>query len=406
MQKHAPHSAPVRVLLFLLAIAVLGALVLATAFGWGIKYYNSPGPNTEDITVIIPRGTGFKGITSLLDEADVIEHPTAFSVIALALEKAGKVKAGEYAFPAHVTPKDVLDSLVEGKTVIHRLTIPEGLTTKQVLRLVEQEDKLEGPIPNDLKEGELLPETYYFSRGDSRAELVARMRRSMRELLMELWETRRSNLPYRTPQEAVTLASIVEKETGLPSEYGMVASVYINRLRKGMKLQADPTVIYAITMGQEDFNRKVLYSDLRRESPYNTYYTTGLPPGPIANPGRGAIMAALNPPETDYIFFVANGRGGHNFAVTYNDHSNNVQKFRDILSAQASSPAMTEKRDVKDAATGEAVKTEEVKDVTPPVAEPENAPVKLENIPAKQETPALEDAGAKKEAAPVAVTAE
>lgn len=405
MQKHAPHSAPVRVLLFLLSIVVLGALVLATAFGWGIKYYNSPGPHSEETTVVIPKGTGFKGITALLDESGVIEHPAAFSVIALALDKAGKVKAGEYAFPANVPPKDVLESLVEGKTVIHRLTVPEGLTTQQVLRLVEQEDKLEGTLPNDLKEGELLPETYYFSRGDSRSELVARMRRSMRESLMELWDTRRSNLPYRTPQEAITLASIVEKETSLPSEYGMVASVYINRLRKGMKLQADPTVIYAITMGQEDFNRRVLYSDLRRESPYNTYYTTGLPPGPIANPGRAALMAALNPPETDYIFFVANGRGGHNFAVTYQDHSSNVQKFRDILSAQTDSPAAPEKPDAEKIPE-ESGKTEEVKSVTPPVAEPENAPVKLEKIPAKQDAPEAKSASMKKETTPVAVAAE
>lgn len=405
MQKHPPHSAPVRVLLFLLAIVVLGALVLATAFGWGIKYYNSPGPKDEETTVVIPKGTGFKGITALLDESGVIEHPAAFSAIAVALDKAGKVKAGEYAFPANVPPKDVLESLVEGKTVIHRLTVPEGLTTQQVLRLVEQEDKLEGTLPNDLKEGELLPETYYFSRGDSRAELVARMRRSMRESLMELWETRRSNLPYRTPQEAITLASIVEKETSIPSEYGMVASVYINRLRKGMKLQADPTVIYAITMGQEDFNRRVLYSDLRRESPYNTYYTTGLPPGPIANPGRGALMAALNPPETDYIFFVANGRGGHNFAVTYQDHSSNVQKFRDILGAQTDSPATQEKPDAEKMPE-ESGKTEEVKSVTPPVAEPENAPVKLEKIPAKQDAPEAKSASVKKETTPVAVAAE
>lgn len=393
MQKHTPHSAPVRVLLFLLAIVVICALAVATAFGWGIKYYNSPGPNAEETTVIIPKGTGFKGITALLTEGGVIEHPAAFSLIAVALQKAGNVKAGEYAFPANVPPKDVLESLVEGKTVIHRITIPEGLTTLQVLQLVEGEDKLEGPLPNDVKEGELLPETYYFSRGDLRAELVARMRRSMRELLMELWATRRSNLPYRTPQEAITLASIVEKETSLPSEYGLVASVYINRLRKNMKLQADPTVIYAITMGQADFNRRVLYSDLRRESPYNTYYTTGLPPGPIANPGRGAMMAALNPPETDYIFFVANGRGGHRFAVTYQDHNSNVQKFRDILSAQAESPATKEKPEAG-----------EKKIVAPPVAEPENAPIKLETLSAKEEDSTKN--ASDKAAAPVAVIAE
>jgi UPF0755 protein len=322
------------VLLFLLALLVVAALGAATAVGWGIKYYNAPGPNAAETTVIIPKGTGFKGITALLHGAGVIEHPMAFSAIAVLLDHAHKVKAGEYAFPANVPPKDVFESLVEGKTVIHRITIPEGLTTREVLAIVALEDKLDGPVPGDVKEGELLPETYYFSRGDSRGEIVTRMRRSMRDALMQLWETRRADLPFRTPQEALTLASIVEKETAVDSEYGMVASVYINRLRKGMKLQADPTVIYAITLGQEDFGRRVLYSDLRRESPYNTYWTAGLPPGPIANPGVQALTATLNPPETDYIFFVADGKGGHNFSVSYKEHSRNVEDFRRLIKAQ------------------------------------------------------------------------
>lgn len=338
MQMHAPLSVPARVLLFFLALAVLAALVAATAIGWGIKYYNAPGPNSEAVTIIIPKGTGFQSITAMLQENGVVEHPTVFSVIAVAFDKAKKVQAGEYAFPANVPPKDVLDSLVEGKTVVHRLMIPEGFTTHQILSMVRDEDKLEGDIPPDIKEGELLPETYYFSRGDSRAELVARMRRSMRGLLMELWENRRANLPYRTPQEALTLASIVEKETSLDSEYGTVASVYINRLRKGMLLQADPTSIYAITKGKEDLGRPLRYSDLRKESPYNTYVTKGLPPGPIANPGAKALTAALNPPETDYIFFVADGRGGHNFSITYKQHEEYVQQFRALLRNAKSEP--------------------------------------------------------------------
>lgn len=325
---HPPLSTPARILLFLLGLAVLAALVVATVTGWGIKYYNAPGPNEAEVTVIIPKGTGFTAITGLLEENGVVEHPRVFSIIAVLLDKASKVQAGEYAFPAHVPPKDVLESLVEGKTVIHRLTVPEGYTTQQILDMVMAEEKLEGDIPPDIKEGELLPETYYFSRGDSRAELVARMRRSMRELLMSLWETRRANLPYRTPQEALTLASIVEKETYLDSEYGTVASVYVNRLRKGMLLQADPTTIYAITKGEYVLDRPLRYSDLRMKSPYNTYVTVGLPPGPIANPGTKALTAALNPPETDYIFFVADGTGGHNFSVTYAEHSAHVENYR------------------------------------------------------------------------------
>lgn len=334
MQKNGSISTPARVFLFLLALLVLAALIAATTIGWGIKYYNTPGPNINETTVIIPKGTGFKTITAMLEEAGVVEHPQAFSVIAVILDKAKKVQAGEYAFPEHVPPKDVLESLVEGKTVIHRITVPEGLTTFQVLALIQEEEKLEGQIPNDVKEGELLPETYYFSRGDSRREIVSRMRRSMRELLLKLWDERRSDLPYRTPQEAVTLASIAEKETSLDAEYGLVASVYVNRLRKGMKLQADPTVIYGITNGKENFGRRLLYRHLREDSPYNTYVNTGLPPGPIANPGKLAITAALNPPETDYIFFVATGTGGHNFSVTYKEHSRFVDQFRAKLKAQ------------------------------------------------------------------------
>lgn len=329
-----PPSAPVRVFYYLLAIAVVGIIAGVAVIGWGIKYYNAPSKTQEEITVIIPKGSGFEGATNILHENGVIEHPLAFSIAAVVLDKSHLIKAGEYAFPAGTSPKEVLSSLVEGKTVVHKITIPEGLTTTTVLALVEADDRLSGDIPADIQEGELLPDTYYFSRGDNRSELVGRMKRDMRSLLMELWEKRRPDLPFRTPQEALVLASIIEKETGVSSEYRTVSSVYINRLRKGMLLQADPTVIYAVTKGKEPLGRPLKYSDLRMKSPYNTYVTLGLPPGPIASPGRRALSAAFDPEETNYIFFVADGRGGHNFSVTLDEHNSFVSQFRAILKNQ------------------------------------------------------------------------
>lgn len=323
-----------RIFLYLLAIVCIGILCIVAGGAWGIKYYNAPGPNTEEITVIIPKNTGFQEITHILHESGIIEHPVVFGVTAVLQDKARLIKAGEYAFPAYTSPKDVLISLVEGKTVIHRLTVPEGWMASQITALIEKENKLSGELPLDIGEGELFPDTYYFSRGDSRAELVARMKRDMRSTLMMLWEKRQADLPFRTPQEALILASIVEKETGVESEYKTVASVYINRLRQNMLLQADPTVIYGITLGKEVLQRALKISDLRVDSPYNTYTRAGLPPGPIASPSRKALEAVLDPAQTNYIFFVANGIGGHNFSSTLESHNKYVTQFRNLLKSQ------------------------------------------------------------------------
>lgn len=320
-----------RLVLAILGVVVLGALSALAVGAWGVKYYNAAGPAEQETTVIIPKGTGFAGITAMLADADVVDHPLAFRVVAEVLKKTDHLKAGEYAFPAHASPREVLSLMVDGKTVMHRLTVPEGLTTKQVLKIITTEEKLEGNMPTNVEEGTLLPETYMFTRGDSRSSMVERMRRSMRELLRELWETRQENLPLSNPEEALILASIVEKETGIDAEYGLVASVFINRLNLGMPLQADPTVIYAVTNGEENLGRLLTRTDLRLDSPYNTYVVNGLPPTPIANPGRKALEAVLNPPETDYIFFVATGKGGHNFAVTLEEHNRNVRAFRRVL---------------------------------------------------------------------------
>lgn len=397
MQKHT-SSAPLRVLLFLLAILVVGALVLTAAVGWGIKYYNAPGNTEEIVTVLIPKGTGFEQITDILHESQLIEHPLAFAAIAIALDKSRLIKAGEYEFPANVSPKEILASLIEGKTVIHKITVPEGYSTSQVLSIITQEEKLVGNTPVDIQEGELLPETYYFSRGDDRGEIISRMKRDMRVALMDLWEKRRTDLPFRTPQEALTLASIVEKETGVESEYTTVASVYINRLHKGMLLQADPTVIYAITQGKETLGRALKYSDLRLDSPYNTYVTVGLPPGPIANPGRKALEAAFNPANTDYIFFVADGKGGHNFSNNLSQHNSYVSQFRTVLKNQRAKNESAAREENKSKPAEAAKAPTPVVVASPPVIEPivqevpltETAPVEtpLTDIPAADPVPA------------------
>lgn len=324
-------SLGLRILQLCVGTLLVMTLVAAGCYAWGVKYYNNPGPLTAPAIVYIPKGTGFRQSVQLLAQGGAVEYPFAFEVITVLLGKNKQMKAGEYEFPAGASPMAVTDALISGKTVVHKLTIPEGLTTTQILEMVNTESALAGDLPAGITEGELLPETYYFSRNDERNAIVLRMRDGMRTFLIEQWAKRRLDLPLRNPQEALVLASIVEKETGIDNEYGKVASVYVNRLRKNMLLQADPTVIYAITKGKQSLGRSLKYSDLRMQDSYNTYVMLGLPPGPIANPGRKAIEAVMNPPETDYIFFVANGRGGHNFAVGLKEHNANVAKFRELL---------------------------------------------------------------------------
>jgi UPF0755 protein len=221
--------------------------------------------------------------------------------------------------------------LSAGRTVVRKLTVPEGLTTAEIVGLVATADGLDGEVPEKLpSEGELLPDTYHFSFGDGRAQMLQRMANEMRRTMAELWPARAEGLPFQTPYEALVLASIVEKETAIGSERARVAAVFVNRLRRGMKLDADPTVIYAVTHGQRPLGRELTRADLQIDDPYNTYRNVGLPPGPIANPGRAAMEAALNPANTDDIYFVADGSGGHVFARTYDEHLRNVAKWRRV----------------------------------------------------------------------------
>jgi UPF0755 protein len=272
----------------------------------------------------------------MLEEQGVIGNSLIFRAGVMYHGKVGALKAGEYAIPSGASPQRVMEILIEGKAIVYKLTLPEGLTTAMALDLVAKHVSLQGEITRMPAEGALLPETYIFNRGMSRDALIERMEKDHAAVLDELWEKRAPNLPISTKEEAVTLASIVEKETGVANERPRVAAVFVNRLRKGMKLQSDPTIIYGLTKGVP-LGRGIRQSELDRATPYNTYVINGLPPTPIANPGRDAIAAVLNPGESDELFFVADGTGGHAFAATLAEHERNVQIWRQIERERAAS---------------------------------------------------------------------
>ena len=225
-------------------------------------------------------------------------------------------------------PRTILRILTAGETLIHKLTVPEGLTGSAVMDLIVSTTALSGEVKTVPTEGSLLPETYHFSRGQNRNDLIARMETAMQATLQDLWGKRRADLPYNSPSEALVMASIIERETGLESERARVAAVFVNRLRLEMPLQSDPTVLYSLTKGSGHLGRPLTRSDLKNVSRYNTYLHTGLPPGAIANPGRSSIIAALNPEDSDELYFVADGHGGHRFARTLSEHNRNVATFR------------------------------------------------------------------------------
>ncbi len=313
------------------ALLIVGAGVAGVL--WLSEQYQKPGPLTGETTVIVPKGAGVRAIAQRLADAGVIASPLVFRLGARIQEVESILRAGEYAFPAAISAQNVVALLRSGKTVVRRVTVPEGLTTAQVLTLVAETPGLTGevgatrPPPG---EGSLLPETYHFSHGDTRAAVISRMSAAMDETLDALWASRTPDLPLETPGQAVILASIIEKETAVPSERRRVAAVFINRLRKGMLLQSDPTTIYALTKGTGPLDRPLTRKDLANTSPYNTYVAPGLPPGPIANPGRASLAAALNPVDSDEFYFVADGAGGHAFARTLAEHERNVARWRKI----------------------------------------------------------------------------
>jgi UPF0755 protein len=307
-------------------LILVGALVLI--LGW--SRYTLPGPLDEPRTLVIPRGAGVNDIARQLWRAGIIAEPYSFQLGTRVDETATRLRSGEYAFSPGISPRDVAGLLAAGKTVIRRVTLAEGLTTAQMIALVVSAEGLEGDVGELPGEGEFLPETYFYSWGDARRHIVTRGRRAMAELVADLWAKRAPDLPLRTPAEAVTLASIVEKETSIGEERPRVAAVFLNRLRAGMKLQADPTVIYGITQGRGPLDRPISRADLETPHRWNTYVITGLPPTPIANPGRASLEAVLRPLTSDEIYFVADGTGRHLFARTLAEHNRNVARLREL----------------------------------------------------------------------------
>jgi UPF0755 protein len=326
----------------LLRIAAAACLILAVAGGgalwWGLDWLAAPGPLDTPKTIVIPKGSKPDAIGRQLADNGVITHGFAYAPAFWATRLDGDLRAGEYAFPVAISPQGVLDLLRSGKTVVHHLVIPEGLTTAEILALVAHGEALAGDVGQMPGEGQLWPATYAYSYDDKRAALVEHMKRLAARALAELWAERDHDLPLDKPEDALILASIVEKETAIPAERPKVAAVLYNRLRLGMKLQMDPTVAYAVTGGAHPLDHPLTKAELATDSPYNTYQVTGLPPGPIDNPGRASLEAVLKPEHSDLLYFVADGTGGHAFAATLEEHNKNVAHWRQVQAERAGTP--------------------------------------------------------------------
>ena len=304
------------------------AIVIAGLGGAGYWLYRdaeNSGPLAAAHTVIIPPHSGVAAIGDLLQREGVVRHKLSFELIAKLSGRGGALKPGEYEIPAGSSAMQTLNLLASGNTVKHRLTIPEGLTTPEVLELVRKAPAMDGDTGPMPAEGELLPDTYIYSYGAKRRDMIERMRHAMTHMVAQLWQERRADLPLATPEQAVVLASIIEKETAREEERAHIAGVYINRLRLGMPLQADPTVLFALSDdGATRLDRPLTHADLAVNSPYNTYIVKRLPPGPIDNPGRASLRAAMRPERTEDLYFVADGSGGHAFAKTLAEQSRNI----------------------------------------------------------------------------------
>jgi UPF0755 protein len=311
-------------------VCLLAAAAVGGALWWEFGWLATPGPLSVARTIVIDKGQTPAAIGRQLGAEGVLTHDFAFAPAYWITRLDGDLRAGEYAFPAGVTPQGVLDLLRSGKTIVHRLVVPEGLTTAEVLDLVAHGEALTGEVTDRPGEGQLWPATYAYSYGEKRQTLVEQMKRLAARNLAELWAARAPDVPLERPEQAVVLASIVEKETALPAERPKVAAVIYNRLRLGMKLQVDPTVAYAVTEGRHPLDHALTKAELALDSPYNTYLVTGPPPGPIANPGKASLEAVLKPERSDFLYFVADGSGGHAFASTLEEHNRNVAHWRQI----------------------------------------------------------------------------
>jgi UPF0755 protein len=322
--------------LVIIGNAVFTLLLLGLIIGGGVAVvgkgrFEAPGPLREDKVVVVPPRSGLMDIADLLKREGVIEeHWLIFIGGVFALNARSDLKAGEYVFAKHASVREVVETIVQGRVVQHQITIPEGLTSEQIVARLLDNDVLSGDIKDIPSEGSLLPDSYHFNRGFTREQMIKRMREAQDRLVQEAWLRRNPDVPLKTPGQLVVLASIIEKETSKPEERTRVAAVFANRLKQKMKLQSDPTVIYGLAFGKGKLERPLSKADVAQATPYNTYVIDGLPPGPIGNPGRASIEAAANPARTKELYFVADGTGGHAFADTYDQHQKNVARLRVI----------------------------------------------------------------------------
>src|SRR5919198_274654 len=333
----------------ILILLMIGA---GAVYYYGKQVLESAGPLREDRVVNIPARAGKRDISEVLQREGVIDvNPWIFIGSVYALKASSDLKPGEYLFQKHASLRDVIGTIVEGKVVQHTFTIPEGLTSEQIVARLSDNDIFAGSVREIPREGTLLPETYKFPRGTTREQVIQRMQQTQKRVLAEIWERRSADIPIKSPEQLVTLASIVEKETGRADERSRVAAVFTNRLRQRIKLQSDPTIIYGLVGGKGTLGRPIKRSEISQPSPYNTYVIEGLPPGPISNPGRASLEATANPARTKELFFVADGTGGHVFADTYDAHQKNVARLR-IIEKQIQNDTVEPAEETPPAAAG------------------------------------------------------
>ncbi|AHF83307.1 4-amino-4-deoxychorismate lyase [Rhizobium leguminosarum bv. trifolii WSM1689] len=326
---------------FIMTMAVVICVVAVIGFYYATSTYRNPGPLQTNTNFIVRNGAGLAEIASNLERNAIISDARIFRYLTATHLSAGEsLKAGEYEIKARASMRDIMELLKSGKSILYSVSFPEGLTVRQMFDRMLQDTVLEGDLPAALPtEGSLRPDTYKFSRGTKRSEIIEQMAAAQQKLVDQIWDKRDSSLPLRSKEEFVTLASIVEKETGVPDERAHVASVFLNRLGKGMRLQSDPTIIYGLFGGEgKPADRPIYQSDLKRDTPYNTYVIKGLPPTPIANPGKDALEAVANPWKTQDLYFVADGTGGHVFAATLEEHNANVKRWRKLEADKGSDP--------------------------------------------------------------------
>ncbi|MEL4374298.1 endolytic transglycosylase MltG [Brucella cytisi] len=317
---------------FMLSLVVLVLLGASALFYFGKTQFDGQGPLTTETTFLVKRGAGIAEVSNSLENREIVSDARIFRYGMRTLGHENDLKAGEYAIPAGASMRDVMNILISGKSIMYPLTIPEGLTVKQIFDRISADPTLVGDMPKDMPpEGSLFTDTLNFTRGTTRSEIIDRMVASQKKLVDDAWAKRGSDLPIKDKNEFVTLASIVEKETGIASERPHVASVFVNRLKKGMRIQSDPTIIYGLFGGAgKPSDRPIFKSDIEKPTPYNTYVINGLPPTPIANPGKAALEAVANPLDTEDLYFVADGTGGHVFSKTLQEHNANVRKWRSV----------------------------------------------------------------------------